>query len=58
METSTITTTIMFVTGIYLFLGNFLINTENVRSAIFFKVIPATLGLGCIISGLKLYGWI
>ena len=41
---------IMLVAGVYLVGGSLILNTENIRSALLFKVIPFFLGLGCILS--------
>lgn len=49
--------TMPFVTGVYLILIALLMNTENIRSAMLFKVIPFFLGVSCLFTSGKLLGW-
>jgi hypothetical protein len=45
---------IVLITGIFNIVLSLLTNTENVSSAILFKVIPFFTGLGCFYYGLQL----
>jgi len=49
------TLTVMSVTGIYLLLGAFLMNTENTLSAFIFKFIPFVLGAALIYLAVEVY---
>lgn len=49
------TLTVMSVTGIYLLLGAFLMNTENATSAFLFKFIPFVLGAALIYLAVEMY---
>jgi hypothetical protein len=48
----------LLVTGAWLVLQSFLMNTKNFRSSLYFKIVPFTLGMLCIYNGAKLFGWI
>lgn len=49
------TLTVMSVTGIYLLLGAFLMNTKNTLSAFIFKFIPFVLGAALIYLAVEMY---
>ena len=49
------TLTVMSVTGIYLLLGAFIMNTENAMSAFIFKFIPFVLGAALIYLAVEMY---
>jgi len=48
---------IPFITGCYLVAFAFIIDTKNFASAMVFQVMPMFLGLGCLFSAGKLFGW-
>ena len=46
---------ISLIAGLYLIISGLLLNTENIQSALFFKVIPFFLGVGCLFVAIKLF---
>lgn len=44
---------IVLVSGVFNVCSALVMNTKNVLSAVFFKVIPFFLGLGCLLYSLK-----
>ena len=46
------------VCGVYMVGLALMLNTENIHSAIVFKVIPFFLGTSILFTGAKLFGWI
>jgi len=46
------------ITGISLIASVMVIETKNFRSALIFKVFPFFLGLSCLFSSAKLFGFI
>jgi len=48
---------ILIITGVYLLIGTFALHTENLYSAMMFKVVPFFLGMGCLFSAGKLLRW-
>jgi len=46
---------ISLISGIYFIISTFILNTKNFQSALFFKIIPFFLGVGCIFVAIKLF---
>ena len=49
---------ILFITGSWLIIQSFILNTSNTTANIYFKIIPFAIGLTSILKGLQLIGWI
>jgi len=49
---------ILLSAGIWLTIQPFVIRTRNVRSSIYFKIVPFILGIISLLKGLQLIGWI
>lgn len=47
----------VLVSGVYLVSMALLAQTKNMISAIYFKVIPFFIGISCLFSAFKLFGW-
>ena len=47
---------IVAITGVWLLFNGLVITTENLKSAIYFKVIPVVLGFLNVIYALSLFG--
>lgn len=45
------------ISGFYSIIFSFLMSTKNFRSALIFRILPFFLGLGCLFSSCKLFGW-
>lgn len=45
-----LTTIVLVISGLILIIGAMVMNTENIGSAIIFKVIPLIIGFTCIIA--------
>jgi hypothetical protein len=43
--------------GGYFIILSLILTTRNLKSAFIFRIIPMFLGLGCLFSGGKLFGW-
>lgn len=52
---NTILAYISLVAGLYFIIFSFLMNTENIRSAMFFQILPFFLGVGNIFVALNLF---
>ena len=49
---------VLLICGIYWIIFSFINRTQNVKSAIFYKVLPFFTGLAEIICAADLYGWV
>jgi len=49
---------ILMVCGAFWIIFSLLNNTRNIKSAIFFKVIPFFTGLAAILCAMDLFGWV
>lgn len=49
---------ILVVSGVFWVISALTLNTKNVGSAIFFKVIPFFTGLANIVCAMDLFGWV
>ncbi len=49
---------VVLAAGIWLIFGSLLLDTSNVRSTMFFKVIPFFLGAGASVVAMKTLTWI
>ena len=54
----TICIIIILLSGGYLMWASMVMDTPNLISTVIFKFIPLILGMGCLFSGVKLFGWI
>jgi len=46
---------ISLMAGLFLIISGLSLNTENFKSALFFKIIPFFLGAGCLFVAVKLF---
>ena len=46
------------IAGLYLICLSFALNTKNYRSLFVFKIVPFFTGLACLLSVIKLIGWV
>lgn len=49
---------ILMVCGAFWIISALMTNTKNIKSAIFFKVIPFFTGLATIVCAMDLFGWV
>lgn len=49
---------VLMICGAFWIIFSFLNNTCNIKSAIFFKVIPFFTGLATIVCAMDLFGWV
>ena len=49
---------ILMVCGAFWITSALITNTKNIKSAIFFKVIPFFTGLATIVCAMDLFGWV
>ena len=49
---------ILMICGAFWIVFSLLNNTRNIKSAIFFKIIPFFTGLATIVCAMDLFGWV
>lgn len=49
---------ILMVCGVWWIISALMMNTKNIKSAIFFKVIPFFTGLATIVCAMDLFSWV
>ena len=52
------TVAVLATAGVYLVTIGQLMDTKNIRSAVFFKVLPTLIGVVCLLVAVKMLGWL